>query len=58
MLFLAGCSSQRDYGKETFPVRGQVFVDGSPAAELSATLHNVNGMDADQPTVSAGSQSH
>jgi len=51
-LLFCSCS-KRDYGKETIPVTGEVYVDGSPAAELNVTLHNVNGMDASVPTVSA-----
>jgi hypothetical protein len=47
------CSSKPDYGKETFPVTGTVFVDGEAAAELGVTLHNVKGMATDVPTFSA-----
>ena len=51
-LLLCSCSG-RDYGKETFPVTGEIYVDGSPGAEVSITLHDVKGMDATVPTVSA-----
>ena len=32
---------------------GTVSVDGQPAALLSVTLHDVNGMDQEIPTISA-----
>ena len=51
-LMLCSCGGN-DYGKATFPVSGEVYVDGQPAAELSVTLHPVNGMDTEVPTVSA-----
>jgi hypothetical protein len=53
LLVLCSCSGKRDYGKETFAVTGEVYVDGQPAADLAVTLHPVNGMDAEVPTVSA-----
>jgi hypothetical protein len=40
-LSLCSCSGKKDYGKETFPVTGEVYVDGQPAARLSVTLHDV-----------------
>jgi hypothetical protein len=44
-LTLCSCSKKQDFGKETFPVKGQVYVDGQPAARLSVSLNNVNGVD-------------
>lgn len=54
-ISLCSCSGKRDYGTETFPVSGEVYVDGGAAAEVFVTLHNVNGMDAANPTVSSTS---
>lgn len=53
VFLFCSCSGKRDYGKETFPVIGTVYVDGEPAAGLSLTLHAVNGLDAEVPTFSA-----
>jgi len=52
-MLLCSCSGKTDYGKETYPVTGEVYVDGQPAATLTVTLHNVNGMDQENPTVSS-----
>ncbi len=51
-LSISACS-KTDYGLETTPLTGEVYVDGNPAAELAVTLHNVAGMDSEVPTVSA-----
>lgn len=50
-LSLGSCSGKRDYGKETFPVTGQVYVDGQPALRLSVTLHDVKGFDPQVPAI-------
>jgi hypothetical protein len=51
-LLLCSCSKSVDYGKETHPVTGSVFVDGQPAALLTVTLHDVKGFDSENPSVS------
>jgi hypothetical protein len=48
----AGCSRSDDNRKETYPVTGQVFVDGQPASQLQVEMHDVKGFDTKQPTVS------
>jgi hypothetical protein len=40
--------------KEVFPVTGEAVVDGKPAAGVQVQLHDVNGMDKQMPTMSAG----
>jgi hypothetical protein len=50
-LLLASCSRQAGPPrKETFPVKGEVYVDGKPAGSLAVTCVDVKGMDAKQPT--------
>lgn len=39
--------------KETYPVTGQVIVDGQPAENLAVKCHNLEGMDKEDPTVSS-----
>jgi hypothetical protein len=51
-LSFCSCSQTTDYGEKTFPVTGTVYVDGQPAAQLSITLHEVGGGDADIASVS------
>ena len=50
-LSLCSCSGKKDYGKQTFPVTGEVYVDGEPAAMLSVTLNDVNGIDPNSPAI-------
>jgi hypothetical protein len=38
--------------KTVFPVKGEVYVDGKPAAMLVVACANVQGMDKQMPTVS------
>ena len=52
-LLLSACSESGPPRKATFPVTGQVLVDGKPAAALEVTMHDVNGMDPKQPTLSS-----
>ena len=47
-----GCSPQGPPRTPTFPVTGQVYVDGQPAAELAVFFTNANGVDKEQPTFS------
>ncbi|MDD4271025.1 MAG: hypothetical protein PHO07_02475 [Pirellulales bacterium] len=47
------CSEQGPPRKETYPVTGQVYVDGAPANYLAVTCHDTKGMDAAMPTVSS-----
>jgi hypothetical protein len=51
VLSLNACSSKPDYGKATFPVTGEVYVDGQPAAVLSVTLNDVKGIDVAAPAI-------
>ena len=50
-LSLCSCSGKKDFGKETFPVTGEVYVDGQPAARLSVTLNDVKGIDPAAPAI-------
>ena len=52
-LLLCSCSGGDANRKETFPVTGEVHVDGSPAAQLAVKCHSTTGLDAANPTVSA-----
>jgi hypothetical protein len=49
-----GCGgSDAPYRKETFPVNGQVVVDGvPPSSPVSIVCHDVKGMDQQHPSVS------
>ncbi len=47
-----GCSPQGPPRTPTFPITGQVYVDGQPAAELAVFFTNANGVDKEQPTFS------
>ena len=47
-----GCSPQGPPRTPTFPVTGQVYVDGQPAAEQAVFFTNTNGVDKNQPTFS------
>ena len=52
LLLLVGCGSQRDSSwKETFPVHGEVVVDGKPTAGVQVQLHDVKGVDTKSPTL-------
>lgn len=52
LAMVVGCSPQGPPRTATYPVTGQVFVDGQPAAELAVFFTNINGVDKDQPTFS------
>jgi 5-hydroxyisourate hydrolase-like protein (transthyretin family) len=48
----AGCDRQPDR-KKTYPVTGQVYVDGEPAENLAVRANPVKGIDKADPTVSS-----
>lgn len=50
---ITSCGPKGPPRKETFPVTGEVVVDGQPAASVQVTLTDVNGMDKKMPTVSS-----
>ena len=50
-LTLCSCSGKPEFSKERFPVTGEVYVDGQPAARLSVTLHDVKGFDEQAPAI-------
>jgi len=52
-LLLSSCGEKLPERKETFPVTGEVYVDGQPAAQLQVTCHDVKGIDTAAPTVSS-----
>jgi len=52
-LWLSSCGERTPDRKETFPVTGEVYVDGQPAAQLQIACHDVKGIDAAVPTVSS-----
>ena len=47
------CGEHGPPRKETYPVTGQVYVDGAPTNYLAVTCHDTKGMDAAMPTVSS-----
>lgn len=50
-LAITACSKPDTGRKVTIPVRGEVYVDGQPAAMLQIQCHPVGGMDREDPTV-------
>jgi hypothetical protein len=53
IVLFCSCSKEEGFRKETFPVKGEVYVDGSPAPQLQVTCHDVKGMDKEHPTFSS-----
>jgi hypothetical protein len=52
-VLLCSCSEERDPSwKETYPVTGEVYVDGQPVEGLYVQLHPVAGVDTTNPTFS------
>jgi len=50
---LVSCSRKpTQFRKETYPVKGVVYVDGNPASNLQVTVHDVKGIDKEHPTMS------
>lgn len=54
MILLCSCGGEEQgFRKETYPVTGQVFIDGQAAAEpIKVMCHHQQGMDQEHPTVS------
>jgi 5-hydroxyisourate hydrolase-like protein (transthyretin family) len=53
-LLASSCGpKQASNVKPTVPVKGEVYVDGKPAADVAITCENVQGQDAKNPTVSS-----
>jgi hypothetical protein len=52
LAIAVGCSPQGPPRTPTYPVTGQVLVDGQPAADLAVFFTNVNGVDKNEPTYS------
>jgi len=52
-LSIVGSCSKPSNRKATWPVKGVVVVDGKEANGVTIDLHNVNGMDPAQPTISS-----
>ena len=52
LAIAVGCSPQGPPRTPTYPVTGQVFVDGQPAADLAVFFTNTNGVDKKEPTYS------
>jgi hypothetical protein len=52
IVLLSACGGEPGNRKETFPVTGQVFVDGEPAENLEVRCHEKNGLDKSNPTSS------
>ncbi len=50
-LTITACSKTDTGRKVTIPVRGEVYVDGQPAAMLQVQCHPVGGIDREDPTV-------
>jgi hypothetical protein len=53
IAFTAACAKQASDRKETYPVTGEVYVDGRPAPMIQVNLHNLAGIDQQQPTHSS-----
>jgi hypothetical protein len=52
LVALASCSREDANRKSTYPVTGELYVDGKPAASVLVTLHDLAGVDESQPTFS------
>jgi 5-hydroxyisourate hydrolase-like protein (transthyretin family) len=50
LIALPGCSQSGAGRKEVIPVKGEVSVDGKPAANVQVQLFDVKGMDPNAPT--------
>jgi len=50
---LCSCGKEEQSRKETFPVSGEVYVDGNPVASLAVRCIAVSGIDKENPTTSA-----
>ena len=54
MLLLSACGSESGdrKEKETFPLTGEVYVDGEPVENLEVRCHDQKGLDKNNPTSS------
>jgi len=50
---VCSCGRQDTSRKPTYPVTGEVYVDGSPAANLAVRCISVSGLDKENPTFSS-----
>ncbi len=53
VCLLTSCGPKGPPRKETFPVTGELIVDGKPAAAVQVTLTDTKGMDQELPTYSS-----
>ncbi len=53
-VLFCSCAEEAPDRIETYPVIGEVYVDGQPAANVTITAHNVKGIDEKFPTASSG----
>ncbi len=51
-VLLCSCGRSGQPRKETFPVTGEVSVDGKSVERLAVTCHAVQGIDTEHPTYS------
>lgn len=51
-ILLSGCEGRDPNWKETYPVTGEVYVDGSPVAGLKVQCTDLAGLDKENPTLS------
>jgi len=49
-MCLCSCGKDQPFRKETFPVTGQLIVDGQPAENVVVTCHDLKGLDKVSPT--------
>ncbi|HID74375.1 MAG TPA: hypothetical protein EYP56_00055 [Planctomycetaceae bacterium] len=52
-LLLCGCGEEGKPRKKTYPVTGEVYVDGKPASQLAVRCVSVQGIDKENPTTSS-----
>ncbi|MFV1966544.1 MAG: hypothetical protein ACC628_14055 [Pirellulaceae bacterium] len=52
-LLLCSCGEEGPPRKETYPVTGEVYVDGKPVVQLAVRCINVTGIDKADPTFSS-----
>jgi len=53
-VFFCSCGDAHPEREETYPVAGEVYVDGNPAAGLQVTCHSVEGLDTEMGWVCQG----
>jgi hypothetical protein len=53
-VLLCSCSSRDPNWEETYPVTGEVYVDGQPAAGLQVTCHATEGLGTETGWVCKG----